>query len=81
MNARAWPAPWTHLNARAWVDRHGGNVAACARRLRVSRSQLGAWLADPAEASSARELPPAVQAHMETLDRYEHGRDYGADPA
>lgn len=73
MTTRTPPAVWTHLDARAWVERHGGNVTACARRLRVTRSQLGAWLADPAVASSARELPPAVQAHMETLDRYEAG--------
>lgn len=73
MTTRIHPAVWTPAEVRAWVDRHGGNVAACARRLRVTRGMLGAWLADPETATSAREIPPAVQAHMETLDRYEAG--------
>ena len=62
------PATWTPEQIRAWIDRHGGNVTAAARRLRVPRSKLTSWLADPEEASSARPLPPYIEAHMETLD-------------
>lgn len=62
------PTTWTPQQVRAWVDRHGGNVTACARRLRVPRTLLQAWMS---EAPSARELPAYVQSHMETIDRHE----------
>lgn len=65
MATRIRPAGWTPAEARAWVDRHGGNVTACAARLRVHRTQLQNWL------GGKRDLPPSVQAHMETLDRHE----------
>jgi len=50
---------------RAWVDRHGGNVTSCAARLGVHRTQLQSWL------GGKRDLPPAVRAHMESIDRYQ----------
>lgn len=65
---------WTPSDVRAWVDRHGGNVTACARRLRVPRTLLQAWMS---EAPSARELPAYVQAAMETIDELEELRTQG----
>lgn len=65
---------WTPDDVRAWVDRHGGNVSACARRLRVPRTLLQAWMS---EAPSARELPAYVQAAMETIDELEELRAQG----
>lgn len=56
---------WLPAETRAWVDRHGGNVTACAARLGVHRTQLQSWL------GGRRGLPPAVQAHMESIDRYQ----------
>ena len=61
---------WGPAEVRAWVDRHGGNVTALARQLRVARTKLQAWMS---ESESARTLPPYIQAHMETLDQYEGG--------
>jgi transposase-like protein len=66
---------WTPAETRAWVERHGGNISRLARRLRVPRTQLQAWLADPAETSRARPLPPYIQAFMETLDTLTHGAE------
>ena len=60
---------WTAAEIRAWIERHGGNVTACARRLGVPRTQVQAWIAEP-ESLSARHLPRYVQAHMETLDQH-----------
>lgn len=57
---------WTPEQVRAWTDRHGGNITALARRLRVGRTRLQGWMS---ETASARPLPPYVQAHMETLDQ------------
>lgn len=72
------PGQWGFAQVRAWVERHGGNGAGCARRLGgITPGQLGAWMADPAIARTARDVPRAVQAHMETLDRYEPGMGYG----
>lgn len=68
---RARPPTWTPEQVRAWVERHGGNITACARRLDVPRTQLQAWLADPGETERARPLPRYVQAHMTTLDEHE----------
>jgi hypothetical protein len=65
------PGTWTPEQVRAWVERHGGNVSAAARRLRWPRSRLQAALADPAEARTAAELPAYIQAHCETMDLYE----------
>lgn len=56
---------WTPAEVRAWVDRHGGNVTALARRLAVHRTMLQAWL------SGRRGLPPYIQSHMSTIDREE----------
>lgn len=65
------PRAWTHEDVRAWVERHGGNVTACARRLGIGRTRLQQWLADPAVTTSARELPAYIRAHMETIDATE----------
>lgn len=59
-------AAWTPTEARAWVERHGGNVSALARRLGVHRTRLQGWLSE-----DGRELPPYIQRHMETLDQLE----------
>ncbi len=68
------PTPtWPPEQVRAWIDRHGGNLSACARRLRVHRTELQGWVADPDQSSSARSLPPRVQGHMESLDAHEPG--------
>ena len=56
---------WTPEQVAAWIERHGGNVSALARRLRVARTKLQEWK------RGTRALPRYVQAHMETLDRYE----------
>lgn len=34
------PDTWTPTEIRAWVDRNGGNVSACARDLGVGRTYL-----------------------------------------
>ena len=62
MSSDTWPPD----AVRAWVERHGGNVTALARRLRVPRTRLQEWMS---EAPSSRSVPPYVQAHMETLDK------------
>lgn len=62
--------PWTPAETRAWVERHGGNVTAAARRLGVPRTQLQAWLADPTETARARALPLYVQRLMAMLDEH-----------
>jgi transposase-like protein len=62
------PAPWTHEQVRAWVERHGGNISALARELGVRRQSLQAWMADPATTSSARPPSPMAQRLMEALD-------------
>lgn len=67
-DARAVAVAWLPADVRAWVERHGGNASGLARVLRVPRTQLQAWMADPESASTARSLPSYVQAHMETLD-------------
>jgi hypothetical protein len=67
-------ADWDHERVRSWVQRHGGNVTALARRLRVGRTELQAWMADPLVTSRARVLPPRVQAHMVTIDELEELR-------
>src|SRR5690606_28167216 len=58
---------WAPAQVRRWVERHGGNVTALARRLRVPRTRLQNWMTD--SEASRRSLPPYIQAHMETLDR------------
>lgn len=65
---RAAPTPWPPASVRAWVERHGGNVTACARRLDVARPRLTGWLSERPAASTARDLPRYIQAHMQTLD-------------
>lgn len=63
--ARIEPEAWGPAEARAWVARHGGNISALARRLRVSRSRLQDWLSE----TGRSELPSYIQAHMETIDK------------
>lgn len=62
---------WGPAEVRRWVERHGNNVSALARRLDVPRTLLQAWLADPDTSTSARALPRYIEAHMRTLDRLE----------
>ena len=62
MTTKAIPATWTPEQVRAWIDRHGGNVSALARRLRVPRGSLQAW------AGGSRPTPPYIVALMEALD-------------
>lgn len=59
---------WTPEQVRAWVERHGGNVTALARRLRCGRTALQAWMTDK---EWGRPLDPKVQAHMETINKLE----------
>lgn len=61
---------WTPAEVRAWIDRHGGNISALARRLRCSRTALQSW-ASESEGDWVRTIDPKVQAHMETIDRHE----------
>lgn len=56
---------WSPAEVREWVQRHGGNVTALARRLRVHRTRLQGWMSD---SPTARSIPAYVVAHMETLD-------------
>lgn len=70
------PLSWTPAEVRDWIARHGGNISALARRLRVGRSRLQNWASD--SQASARPLPPYVQAHMETLDAGEESASNGA---
>jgi hypothetical protein len=67
------PPRWSPEQVRAWVERHG-TATDCAARLRVPRSQLQAWMADPTK-GWAREIPPYIQAHMEAIDTIEEGRN------
>lgn len=60
--------PWTPAEIRAWVERHGGNISAAARLLRVPRHGLQIWLADPERSIGAQPLPPSVQRSMELMD-------------
>lgn len=76
-NQMTMASTWTPAEVRAWVDRHGGNVTACARRLRVPRTLLQAWMS---EARYARELPAYMQAAMETIDELEELRAQGYIP-
>lgn len=57
----------TATEVRTWVERHGGNVSALARRLGVHRSRLHDWMRDYGRS----EIPPYIVAHMETIDRHE----------
>lgn len=49
---------------RAWVDRHGANVTAAARRLAITRTHLQALLADPRAASRAVPIRRSTWRHM-----------------
>jgi hypothetical protein len=69
------PARWSPEQVRAWVERHG-TATDCAARLRVPRSQLQAWMADPG-ASWARELPPYIQYAMELTDELARLQEQG----
>jgi hypothetical protein len=54
---------WFPDEIRAWVERHGGNVSAMARRLRIGRTHLQHLL-------SGRERPSrALIAHMKDIDQ------------
>lgn len=57
---------WTPAEVRAWVDRHGGNVTALARRLGIGRTHLQALIADRGQ--HQRVPSRAVQSHMRTID-------------
>lgn len=59
---------WTAADVREWVDRHGGNTSALARRLDVARNSLVGWQAHREQSSSARTIQRDVRAHMRTLD-------------
>ncbi len=62
MSSRTETTTWTPTGIRAWVDRHGGNVTALARRLGIGRTHLQDLL------SGRREPSRALVAHMETLN-------------
>jgi transcriptional regulator with XRE-family HTH domain len=56
---------WTPDEILSWVERHGGNRSALARRLGIGRTHLQHLL-------SGRERPSrALIAHMATIDRHE----------
>lgn len=60
---------WTPAEIRAWIERHGGNISALARRLGIGRTHLQALIAEGG--THQREISRQLQAHMETIDLHE----------
>lgn len=56
---------WSAAEVRAWIERHGGNVTAAARRLALGRTHLQALLDERPGAERARRMRLATTRHMQ----------------